>query len=215
VAYGPIRRPADACRAGAIDLAGEVPRNPTVHRSSTMDAKRIGWKVLIVAALCAVVVAAQGQAAASAEGRSLSEPELEQLAAPIALYPDDLVAQVLRAAAHPVEIDEANRWVAQGGTAAADTAAGQSWDPSVKALVEVPQVLAMMAGDPAWTEALGQAYLTQEQALLDAIQALRRRAEAAGNLQSNAQQQVASDGGDIVIDPVETGSLAVPYYDPS
>ena len=188
-----------------------------------MDANRIGWKILLTASLCAVavVVATQGQALAGAAGRSLSEPELEQMVAPIALYPDDLVAHVLRAATHPAEVAEANRWVTQAGAAAAtddsgaEAAAGQSWNSSVKALVAVPQVLAMMAGDPAWTEALGRAYMTQEPALLGAIQALRRRAEAAGNLRSNSEQLVASDGSDIVIDPAEPGSLAVPYYDPN
>ncbi len=187
---------------------------------------RIGLAVALATALWALapLLHAQaygGPASSAAAVRSLSEAELEQVAAPVALYPDALIANVLAAAAHPLEVVEADRWqkdhaanLPQGDDLAA-ALRDKPWDPSVKALVAIPRVLAMMDGDLQWTQTIGNAYLTQQAALMDAIQALRRRAEAQGSLQSTAQQNVVSDGQDIVIDPATADSIAVPYYDPA
>ncbi len=190
-----------------------------------MNRKRLAWISALAAALLAGP-AGQAQTADGAAGHAaaapiLSEPQLEQLAAPIALYPDALVAQVFQAALHPLDVVEAHRWMqAQGaslpsGEELAAALGGQPWDPAVKALVPIPHVIEMMDADLSWTRQLGRTYRTQEPALMDAIQALRRRAEAAGTLQGTNDEQVVDDGGDVLIDPVYPDVLPVPYYDPN
>jgi hypothetical protein len=149
----------------------------------------------------------------------LDQPQqLDQIVAPIALYPDALVAQILAASTFPTEIVAADRWVGQHsslkGDALAQQVDKQSWDPSVKALTQFPTVLAYMDKNLAWTSALGDVYANQEQEVLDAVQAMRRRAEAAGNLKSTPQQTVTTEGHDIMIAPVDPAVVYVPEYDP-
>jgi hypothetical protein len=146
---------------------------------------------------------------------------LDQLTAPIALYPDPLVGQILTAATYPLEIVEARRWLQDPANAAlrgdALTAAlqGKSWDLSVKSLVAFPQVLEEMDRDLEWSEQLGDAFLAQQGAVMDSIQRLRHRAAAVGSLSSTPQQTVATDDQDIEIQPAEPGLVYVPYYDPN
>jgi uncharacterized membrane protein YgcG len=153
-----------------------------------------------------------------AEGVALSPEELDQLVAPIALYPDALVAQVLAASTYPTEIVEAHRWLQQNsalkGQALAQAVNQQSWDPSVKALTQFPAVLAMMDQNLSWTSALGAAYTNDTQSVMSALQAMRRRAQQAGNLKSTAQQSVTDDGQAIVIEPASPELVYVPEYDP-
>src|SRR6516225_11316355 len=122
--------------------------------------------------------------------------ELDQLLAPIALYPDELIAQILTAATYPLEIVMAARWVADPknaaltGDALAKALDGQSWDASVKSLVPFPSVLRMMSDKLDWTQKLGDAFLSQEADCLAAVQRLRRKSQASGTLKSTPQQKV-------------------------
>src|SRR5437868_7808812 len=120
--------------------------------------------------------------------------QLQQLVAPIALYPDALVAQILAAATYPDQIVEADRWLEQHKDLKGDELGKevdkQPWDPSVKALVEFPSVLANMDKNLSWTSSLGDAYVNQEQQVMDAVQVMRDRAEKAGNLKSTSQEKV-------------------------
>jgi hypothetical protein len=147
-----------------------------------------------------------------------SADTLGQLVAPIALYPDALVAQILAAAAYPAEVVEANRWMQQHtdlkGDALAKAVDPQSWDPSVKALAQFPSVLEMMGKNLSWTSSLGDAYVNGQQNVLDAVQAMRQRAQQAGNLNSTQQETVTSDGQTIAIEPTDPEVVYVPEYDP-
>ncbi len=148
----------------------------------------------------------------------LSAQELEQLVAPIALYPDSLVAQVLTAATYPAQVADADRWRRAQGYASSDqVAAGanaQPWDPSVKALTAFPQVLAQMNYNLQWATELGNAYYNQPQDVLEAVQVMRQRAQAAGNLRSTPQETVSYDQGNIVLAPVNPEVVYVPVYNP-
>jgi hypothetical protein len=144
--------------------------------------------------------------------------ELQQLVAPIALYPDALVAQVLAASTYPTEIVEADRWMQGNSGLQGKKLAGevnkQSWDPSVKALTQFPSVLANMDKNLSWTSSLGDAYVNQQQDVMDAVQAMRRRAQGAGNLSTGPQETVTTQGQTIVIDPINPELVYVPQYDP-
>ncbi|HVT99428.1 MAG TPA: DUF3300 domain-containing protein [Acidobacteriaceae bacterium] len=149
---------------------------------------------------------------------ALSPEQLNQLIAPIALYPDQLIAQILAAATYPMQIAEADRWRQSMGNAPPDEiAAGanaQPWDPSVKALAAFPQVLDDLNRNLSWTTELGNAYYNQPQDVFSAIQVMRQRAQSAGNLQSTPQQEVSSDQGYIDIAPVNPQVVYVPSYNP-
>lgn len=147
-----------------------------------------------------------------------SPDELGQLMAPIALYPDALVAQILAASSYPVEVVEAERWMQQHadmkGQALAQAVDQQSWDPSIKALAQFPSVLATMDRNLSWTSALGEAYVNEPQNVLDAVQVMRGRAQQAGNLRSTPQETVTNDGAAIDIEPANPEVVYVPEYDP-
>ncbi len=138
--------------------------------------------------------------------------------APIALYPDALVAQILAASTYPTQVVEADRWVqAQGNAPADQIAAGanaQPWDPSVKALTAFPSVLAQMDRNMQWTTDLGNAYYNQPQDVMDAVQQMRQRAQQAGSLDSTQQQTVSNDSGQIAIAPANPQVVYVPVYNP-
>ena len=144
--------------------------------------------------------------------------QLQQLVAPIALYPDSLVAQVLAASTFPAEIVEADRWVQANpdlkGDALAKAVDQQSWDPSVKALTAFPTVLGNMDKNISWTSSLGDAYYNQEQGVMDAIQVMRQKAQQAGNLKDTPQQTVQTQDSNIVIQPTQPDVVYVPAYDP-
>jgi hypothetical protein len=147
-----------------------------------------------------------------------SAEDLDQLVAPIALYPDALVAQILAATTYPSQVSEADRWIQQNPDLKADALAKavdpQPWDPSVKALAQFPSVLAMMDKNLSWTSSLGDAYVNQQQNVMDAVQVMRQRAEQAGNLQSTQQETVTNDGQTIGIAPTDPEVVYVPEYDP-
>src|ERR1700761_3158885 len=133
--------------------------------------------------------------------------QLQELVAPIALYPDALVAQILAAATYPDQVVEADRWMEQNpglkGEQLGKEVDKQPWDPSVKALTEFPSVLANMDKNLSWTSSLGDAYVNQQQDVMNAIQTMRDRAEKAGNLKSTSQEKVKKQGHDIVIEPAD------------
>ncbi len=158
-----------------------------------------------------------------------TQQQLQQLVAPIALYPDALLAQVLTASTYPLEVTMAARWSEKNsnlkGTALEEAMQKQPWDPSVKGLTSVPQVLAMMNEKLDWTNQLGEAFLAQPDDLQNAIQALRRQAETTGNLKSGKEQKVRRVAAPpstgyvgppeyVVIEPVEPDYIYVPVYDP-
>jgi hypothetical protein len=134
------------------------------------------------------------------------------------LYPDALVAQILAAATYPDQVVEADRWLQQHldlkGEKLGKEVDKQHWDPSVKALVEFPSVLANMDKNLAWTSSLGDAYVNQQQDVMNAIQTMRDRAEKAGNLKSTSQETVSNQGNTIVIEPADPEVVYVPEYDP-
>lgn len=146
--------------------------------------------------------------------------ELEALLAPIALYPDQLLAQVLMAATYPRDTAEAAEWARHArnaslrGEALAFALEPWEWDPSVKALVQFPDVLRMLDDEYAWMVRVGNAFLLQERDAMDAIQALRHRAYAAGHLRSTDTQRVRFDNGAIIVDMIDPGLVYIPRYDP-
>lgn len=163
-----------------------------------------------------------GQLAPAGRGSAtLTDQQLDQLTAPIALYSDPLVGQILMAATYPLEVVEAQRWLqdpvnaAVTGTDLVTALQQESWDPSVKSLVPFPQILAAMNDDIEWTEQIGDAFLAQQGAVMDSIQRLRQRAAAEGTLKSTPQQMVSTDDQDIAIEPADPVTVYVPYYDPT
>ena len=146
-------------------------------------------------------------------GVALSAAELETLVGPIALYPDDLLAVVLPASTYPLEIVQAARFV-ESAKIDSTLKPSEDWDDSVVALLNYPEVLAMMNEDIDWTWKLGEAVVSQQTELIAAIESFRDRAYAAGNLRSDERQTVSMDHGVIEIDPVEDDVIYVPYYEP-
>ena len=147
-----------------------------------------------------------------------SPEELQQLVAPIALYPDALVAQILAASTYPTEVVEAERWMQSHSNLKGQELAAevdkQPWDPSVKALTQFPSVLENMDKNLSWTSSLGDAYANQQQEVMDAVQTMRQQARKAGQLNSNAQENVTTQGNTIVIEPANPDEVYVPAYDP-
>jgi uncharacterized protein DUF3300 len=165
---------------------------------------------------------AQDQAPASGDATPAytpqSQDQVDQLVAPIALYPDSLVAQILAASTFPAQIVEADRWVQAHPDLKGDDLGKavdqQPWDPSVKALCAFPSVLGNMDKNISWTSSLGDAYYNQQQDVTDAIQRMRRKAQAAGNLKSTPQQVVQDQDNNVEIQPAEPDVVYVPAYDP-
>jgi hypothetical protein len=155
-----------------------------------------------------------------AEKPPLRPEELDQLLAPIALYPDDLVAQVLSASTYPVEVVQAARFAKENaklkGEQLMAAAKDKDWDPSVKAMLQFPEVLAMMDEKLDWTTKLGDAFLSQQRDVMDSIQRLRRKANEAGNLQTTKEQKVIVEQQTqtIIIQPANPQIVYVPAYNP-
>lgn len=172
-------------------------------------------------ALPAAVPLAYAQADQQQSGAAqLSQAQLSALVAPIALYPDALLSQVLMASTYPLEVAEAANWQKANsklkGNALNQALQQQSWDASVKSLVSFPPVLQMMGSQLSWTQNLGNAVLAQQSDVMDAVQALRAKAQQAGSLQSTSQQTVSGGGGaPIVIQPANPQVIYVPTYNPA
>jgi uncharacterized membrane protein YgcG len=159
-----------------------------------------------------------GSAAQAPQHPAQTPEQLQQLVAPIALYPDSLVAQILAASTFPEQVVEADRWVQAHpdlkGDALAQAVDQQPWDPSVKALTAFPSVLGNMDKNLSWTSSLGDAYYNQEQDVMDAVQVMRQKAEQAGNLKSTPQQTVTTQGSTVIIQPADPQVVYVPAYNP-
>jgi hypothetical protein len=144
--------------------------------------------------------------------------QLQRLVAPIALYPDSLVAQVLAASTFPEQVVEADRWVQANpdlkGDELGKAVDQQPWDPSVKALAAFPSVLGNMDKNLSWTSSLGEAYYNQQQDIMDAVQVMRKKAEDAGNLKTTPQQKVVEQDSAIDIEPADPDEVYVPAYNP-
>ena len=175
---------------------------------------------LAIVALSAVSLVAFPQDQ-SATAQQYDAAQLDQLLAPIALYPDPLLGQILMASTYPLEVVEAARWAADPvnagltGDALVSALETLDWDPSVKALVPFPSVLQMMNSRLDWTQKLGDAFLAQQADVMDAVQQLRRQAQSAGTLVSTPQQTVTTQGETIDIEPASPDVLYVPAYVPS
>jgi hypothetical protein len=174
---------------------------------------------LFIAILLALPLQVMAQNEGDASRKMLQKEELVQMLAPIALYPDELVAQILMASTYPIEIVEADRWVQQNknltGDAVTRALEKQNWDPSVKSLVNFPSVLSAMSQKLDMTAKIGDAFLAQQKDVMDAIQELRRRAQDAGNLKTTKEQEVVVEKETIVIQPSDPQVVYVPTYDPA
>jgi hypothetical protein len=162
-----------------------------------------------------------GQVAEQNHPYQLESPEqLQRLVAPIALYPDSLLASMLAASSYPSQISEANSWLAPRRNLSpeelANEADKQPWDPSVKELLAFPPVLENLSSNLSWTSELGDAYYNQQAEVMDAIQEMRRQAKKAGTLKSNDQIHVTDKHGHISIDPAmpDNNEVYIPAYDP-
>jgi hypothetical protein len=181
-----------------------------------MNLRKVGLAFLVV---LMAVVAATMFAQDQAPPPSFAPDQLDQLVSRIALYPDPLLAQILVAATFPDQIPDAARWADQHhyltGQALADAIQADQlpWDPSVQALLPFPSVLDMMSSDMNWTTDLGNAFLAQQQDVMDAVQRERRKARDFGYLRSNGQI-IVGGGPYITVMPVNPGFVVVPYYDP-
>ena len=178
----------------------------------------ISGKLLIVVVLCMSLGTAQ------AEDAAFSEAQLDQMMAPIALYPDSLLAQILMASTYPADITEAVKWSKdnpdQDGDAAVEAVQDQSWDPSVMSLVAFPQVLTMMGEQPDWVQNVGDAFLADSETVMDTVQKLRSKAKDEGNLKTTEQQKViveepSSTETIIIIEPADPQVVYVPSYNPT
>jgi uncharacterized membrane protein YgcG len=188
------------------------------HRSITASTLCL---FTVFALLAATAVGAQDAEAPP----PLKPEEIEQLVAPIALYPDSLLAQVLMASTYPLEVVEAARWVKANpkvtGDALEQAMQKQSWDASVKSLTAFPQVIKMMDEKLDWTQKLGDAFLAQQKDVMDTVQRLRAKAQAEGNLETNKEQKVvveqapASQTTIIQIEPADPQVVYVPTYNPT
>lgn len=184
----------------------------------------------------AATAPADGAAPVAASQKVFSNEEVVQMVAPFALYPDQLVAQILMASTYPGDVADAAAWSKAHpdatGDAAVKAVANEPWDPSVQALMAFPQALAVLGQDPAWVQKLGDAFLASPEQVMNGIQYLRQKAQASGNLATNEYQQVKSQPaaapsappaeGDfppveenIIIEPSDSGEVYVPSYDPN
>jgi hypothetical protein len=172
------------------------------------------WLMVLLLAITPGVTAQQSDTAAV-----FKPEELEQILAPIALHPDSLVTQILMAATYPLEVVQAERWIKQNaslkGEALTAALEKQEWDPSVKSLVNFPQVVTMMSEQLEWTQKVGDAFLADQKQVLDTIQSLRAKAQASGNLQTTKEQTIIVEEKIIKIEPANPQVVYVPTYNPT
>ena len=178
----------------------------------------ISGEMLFAVMLCLLLGTAQ------AEDATFSEAELDQMLAPIALYPDSLLAQILMACTYPADVAEAVQWSKdnpdQQGDVAVDAVQDKSWDPSVMSLAAFPQVLTMMGEQPDWVQNVGDAFLADSEGVMDTVQNLRTKAKDEGNLETTEQQTVtvqepSSTETIIIIEPADPQIIYVPSYNPT
>jgi uncharacterized membrane protein YgcG len=180
---------------------------------------RSSWKYVVIglAVICLALPApifAQG-----APAKTIKQEELDQLLAPIALHPDNILTQILMGSTYPLEVVQAERWAKQNKSLKGDAMKAalekQPWDPSVKSLVPFPDVLTMMSEKLDWTQKLGDAFLAQQKDVMDTVQKLRRKAVEAGNLKSSKEQELKKEGDIIIIQSASPQVVYVPTYNPT
>ena len=186
--------------------------------SSKIIALLLTW-TFTAATVATETFASPPQGSTPAQTGVASAERLEQLLAPIALYPDALVAQILAGSTYPTQIVEADRWMGQNSTLQGEDLAKavdkQPWDESVKALTQFPAVLDNMSKNLSWTSALGDAYFNDQAGVTAAIQKLRLQAKNAGNLKTTKEQKVTTEGQTIIIQPANPQVVYVPTYNPT
>ena len=194
-----------------------------VSRKAGLPSRLLAGIMMAALSIPAVVPVAYAQNSSQQQASKLSQAQLEALVAPIALYPDPLVSQVLMASTYPLEVAEASNWLQANknlkGDALNQALQQQTWDASVKSLVSFPPVLEMMGTQLSWTQKLGDAVLAQQSDAMTAIQALRAKAKQSGALQTNAQQTITTQGSGsqqaIIIQPTNPQVIYVPAYNPT
>ena len=179
----------------------------------TISLKTLAWFLTVLLATPPTILAQQ------AEQTVFKQEELDQILAPIALYPDPLISQILMASTYPLEVIQADRWAKQNaklkGDALTKALEQQNWDPSVKSLVNFSQVLTMMSEKLDWTQKLGDAFLADQKVVLDTIQKLRAKAQESGNLKTTQEQTVIVEEKIIKIEPANPQVIYVPSYNPT
>src|SRR5712664_89789 len=158
----------------------------------------------------------------SVQAPKIPPDQLDSLVAPIALYPDPMLAQTLAASTYPLEIIQLQQWLGRNSTlkdkALADTVAKQTWDPSIQAMAALPDVVKRLADDIQWTTDLGNAFLAQQSDVMDAVQRMRKKAQDKGNLKSTEQQKVETkvieNKSVIIVEQANPQVVYVPSYDP-
>jgi uncharacterized protein DUF3300 len=182
--------------------------------TKTLLIRAWAWLLILLLAVPPGVIAQQPAASAT-----FKQEELDQIVAPIALHPDALISQILMASTYPLEVVQADRWAKQNaslkGDALTKALEAQGWDPSVKSLVNFPQVLTMMSEKLDWTQKLGDAFLADQKRVLDTVQSLRTKAQAAGNLKSTKEQNVIVEEKIIKIESANPQVVYVPTYNPT
>ncbi|MGB7907914.1 MAG: DUF3300 domain-containing protein, partial [Syntrophobacteraceae bacterium] len=177
----------------------------------------IGFIIVMMVPFGALSQETANQETATSD-KPYNEAQLDQMLAPIALYPDGLLDNLLDATSFPDQVAEANQWVSQNANLPTDQLNADldnmNWDPSVKALAAFPEILTMMVDQSGWTQKLGQACSSEVPDIVASIQRLRSQAYAEGNLDTSAEQQVVVKGDSIEIDPTDPGVVYVPRYDP-
>ena len=172
--------------------------------------------ILVLAVILMLPTGSLGQQESQ---KVLKQEELDQMLAPIALYPDSLLTQVLMAATYPIEVVQADRFAKKNknlkGEKLLEAAKNEDWDPTVKSLLEFPEVLAMMSEKLDWTTKLGDAFLAQQKDVMDSVQSLRRKAQESGNLKTTKEQTVVVEKETIIIQPSNPEVIYVPAYNPT
>jgi hypothetical protein len=182
--------------------------------------KRKGYLIVLVFVFMTTLVLPPCSYSQQAPSPNVFRAEdLDQMLAPIALYPDSLLTQILMASTYPLEIVQADRWAKQNKTMKGDALARaletQPWDPSVKSLVNFPQVLAMMSEKLDWTQKVGDAFLAQQKDVMGTVQKLRAKAQETGNLKTTKEQIVKVEKEVIIIEPASPQVIYVPAYNPT
>lgn len=181
--------------------------------------KNRSWRTVLIGLVAVCLVWPAALSAQDAPAKTFKQEELDQLLAPIALYPDELLTQILMASTYPLEVVQAERWAKQNKSLKGDALKAaldkQTWDASVKALVPFPDVLSMMSEKLEWTQKLGDAVLAQQKDVLDTVQKLRKKAAEAGNLKSSKEQAVKKEGDIIIIEAANPQVVYVPAYNPT
>ncbi len=186
-------------------------RNALVHVLS--------WCVIVALIAPLEMMPSGVSAQEQASGEPFKQEQLDQLLAPVALYPDALLSQILMASTYPLEVVKATNWVKKNkdlkGDALTAALERQNWDPSVKSLVNFPQVLEMMNEKLDWTEKLGDAFLARQKDVMDTIQHLRAKAKAEGHLNTTKEEKVIVEKETIIIEPASPQVIYVPTYNPT